>query len=713
MSNRATLPTRSRAVLLAAAALAAGAEALRAAAPISPPVVEYRIQVRLDEKQHLLDGSENLTWRNPSSDPVSELRFHLYLNAFKNNSSTFMRESGGQLRGDRASTHAGDWGWVDVLSIVPAGGSDLRPAASFIQPDGNDPSDQTVLSVPLPAPVPPHGSIELTIVFRSRLPKVFARTGFVRDFHLVGQWFPKIGVYEPAGMRGRARGGWNCHAFHANSEFYADYGNYDVTFDVPSSYVVGSTGRLASKTVSGPRTSYRYLAGNVHDFAWTADPRYRVHEFHFDPARDVPPGWAERAARELGMPESEIALKPVFVRVLIEPEHLRALDRYVRSTKEALSFYGLWYGAYPYETLTVVDPPEDGLGAGGMEYPTFITGLAPREFLRWPLTRVRAVEDVVVHEFGHQYWYGMVGSNEFEESWLDEGMNSDSEYREMQLAYGPRPGAFPGGVGFDMYTYGHIEYHVTPNIDPILRRAWEFASGQSYAVNSYPKVALFMAQLRNDLGVETFSRAERAYFQEWSFRHPSTADFFRVFERVSGRDLSTYRDNLVEGTARLDWSVVSAVSRRAAAPDGVFDRSGGRVTLDRGQPVGAGNKSGARRDADKDRPFSTVVLFGNRGDWAHASTARLAFEDGRILDRDLPADAKWVRLRITYKSPLAWATVDPERRNAWEWDRANDSKVIGRGRGPAATKSRLAAVKYAGWTAYLSGLLTQLLWALA
>ena len=114
-----------------------------------------------------------------------------------------MKESGGQLRGDRAGKKKEDWGWIDVLSMKGADGKDLKPGASYVQPDGGDPSDETVLSVPLPSPVPPHGEITLDIAFKAKLPKVFARTGFVRDYYLVGQWFPKIGVYEPAGMRQR------------------------------------------------------------------------------------------------------------------------------------------------------------------------------------------------------------------------------------------------------------------------------------------------------------------------------------------------------------------------------------------------------------------------------------------------------------------------------------------------------------------------------
>lgn len=686
--------------------------ALRAAEPVSPPAVEYRIEATLDAGTHTVEGKERLTWRNPSADSVGELRFHLYLNAFKNNRSTFMRESGGQLRLDRAGVKAEDWGWIDVLSIMTLDGRDARPLSRFVQPNGNDPSDETVLSVPLSSPVPPRGAVVLEVAFRAKLPRVFARTGYVRDFHLVGQWFPKIGVYEPAGMRGHGHGGWNCHAFHADSEFYADYGRYDVSLAVPSSFVVGATGKEVARRQEGGRTVHRYVQDNVHDFAWTADPRFLVLEFGFEPGRDVPPGWSAIAARQLGLSPEAIALKPVSVRLLLQPDHGRATDRYIRSAKEALSFYGLWYGPYPYETLTIVDPPDDGLGAGGMEYPTFITGGAPRLLLRWPLERVLAVEDVTIHEVGHQYWYGLVGSNEFEESWLDEGLNTDSEYRAMALAYGPRFAQLPGGVGMDFLSLAHATYAALPNLDPIQRFAWRYSSRRSYGVNSYPKVGLFLAQLRNDIGEEGFARAERAYFERWSFRHPSTSDFFEVFERVSGRDLSTYRRDLLEGTARLDWSVVSASTRAEPAKSGVFDDAGRRRVWKNGSPQRAGREKADRKSAPQ-KVYVTQVLFGNLGEWPHGAQARLAFEDGTVLERPLPAEARWVRLTIRFKARLAWAAADPERHNAWEWNRLNDSVVLGHGKGPADTAGGRAAVKYFAKAAYLIGLFLQSLWALA
>ncbi len=700
---------------LAALALSTPARFGFAEAPPSPPVVEYRIEVSLDPATKMLQGRERLTWRNPSTDTVSELRFHMYLNAFKNNRTTFMRESGGQLRGDEAGDKPVDWGWIDVSSMKTAAGEELRPRARFVQPDGNDPDDQTVLAVPLSSPVGPRGEIVLDIVFEAKLPRIFARTGFVRDYFLVGQWFPKIGVYEPAGMRERKTGGWNCHAFHGNSEFYADFGNFDVSMTVPSKFIVGATGKRVAETKAGDQTTYRYVQNDVHDFAWTADPRFLVTEFTFEPPRDVPAGWSAKAAAELGMTEAEIALKPVRVRLLLQPGHEAVRERYLRCTKEALSFYGLWYGAYPYETLTVVDPPDDGMGSGGMEYPTFITGGVIKSFLmRWPFERTRIVEIVTIHEFGHQYWYGMVGSNEFEESWLDEGLNDDSEARAMELAYGPRDIAeLPGGLGIDSLTFRHRAYTGLPNLDPIRRCAWCYASGNSYGVNSYMKVGLFLAQLKNDLGAGAFARAQRAYFQEWSFRHPTTSDFFRTFERVSGKDLSTYRRNLVEGTARLDWEVVTARCREANPDEGVFDRTSGRVTLDDGRIVLPAKDKQAPAKTRAPTIYAIRVLFGNTGDWEHGAHVRIAFEDGTILERDLPAAAKWVRYEIRYKSKLAWAVVDPDRRNAWDWNRLNDSKVLASGRGAAAVLSPHAPAKYTGLAAFLLGIWDQLAWALA
>jgi len=279
----------------------------------------------------------------------------------------------------------------------------------------------------------------------------------------------------------------------------------------------------------------------------------------------------------------------------------------------------------------------------------------------------------------------------------------------------------PGGVGADSMSVIHSQYIYQPNLDPIRRCAWCFSSNGSYGINSYMKVGLFLAQLKNDLGARAFTRAQREYFRRWSFRHPGTKDFFDTFEEVTGRDLSTYRRNLVEGTSRLDWSVVSARTNEAASDNGVFDRAGGRVTYDDdGAEVAADGKASKPATKEtKKKPhgehetYVSTVLVGNLGEWAHGALARLVFEDGTVVDRRIPAEARWVRYRTTGKSRLAYAVVDPERANTWDWNRLNDSKVLGTGRGAAATLGHRAVVKYTGWAAALSAVWTQLLWALA
>ncbi len=698
--------------------LALLASPLPAATPVSPPVVEYTIRVSLDPKEKTLEGTERLLWRNPSGDPVSELRFHLYLNAFKNNRTTFLRESGGQLRGDRAGQKPGDWGWIDVASMKTADGRDLAPGARFVQPDGNDASDQTVLVVPLPAPVPPHGEIALDIAFRAKLPKIFARTGFVRDYFLVGQWYPKIGVYEPAGMRGRTAGGWNCHAFHANSEFYADYGKFDVTMTVPSRFVVGATGKRVSETKKGDRTSYRYVQDNVHDFAWTADPRYIVVEFRFDPPRDIPAGWSALAAKELGMTEAEIALKPVVLPTAAPagarggPRALHPLDEGGPVLLRAL-----------VRRLPVRDP--DGRGPAGRRrrlgrhgvpdlHHRRPRGRVPHPLAVLPPARHRGRDDprvrppVLVRNGRLERVRGILARRGAQHGLgvpLDGAGLRARDRRSCQAASASTP--TPWRTASTRTCPTSIRSMRAPGASPRTRPTASIpitrsvSSWRSSRTTSAPRV---------------FARAQRAYFQQWSFRHPSTSDFFDTFERVSGRDLSTYRRHIVDGTSTLDWQVVSARSEKADDDYGVFERGGKKTTYEDGEVVPPGEKKAKHSSSDgAKKVYGTIVLFGNTGSWAHGAKAKLVFEDGTVVERVLPAEARWVRFRIRYKSRLAYAIVDPDRANVWDWNHLNDSKVLrsggkGRGREPSAT-GRTSSTR--AWAAYLAGLWSQLLWALA
>ncbi|HSN27465.1 MAG TPA: M1 family metallopeptidase, partial [Kofleriaceae bacterium] len=342
-----------------------GSPALRGGgAPRSPRIANYKIEARFDSQRHRITGSETLTWTNTGGSPVDKLPFHLYLNAFKNEQSIFMRSSRGTMRG----AHAADasWGWIQVDSLTIAG-DELAPKLTY--PDA---PDETVAEVPLATPVQPGQTIEVAVRFSEQLPEVFARTGYKGEFHLVGQWFPKIGVR--VGPPGAEQ--WECQPLHLNTEFFADFGTYDVTLEVPSTEVVAATGVLvAAQEAGGGMRTLTYHAEDVHDFVWMADPYMKVY--------------SGQAKVENGTVE---------VRVLARPEQEHFARRHLEAAIGAIEKFSALFVPYPWPTMTVIDPPMDAsAGAGGMEYPTLVTTAGDHALMR---PGIRLPEYVTIHEVG-------------------------------------------------------------------------------------------------------------------------------------------------------------------------------------------------------------------------------------------------------------------------------------------------------------------------
>jgi hypothetical protein len=408
--------------------------------------VDYRLDVQLDPATKQLTGSAEIRWTNRTPVPAREIFLHLYLNAFRNNRSTFMQESRGRHR--RWTLEEGEWGWIELTSVKIGNGPDISGAVRYVQPDDENIHDRTVVAVPLDTEIPGGESVQLHLDYKARLPRVFARTGHKGNFYMVAQWYPKPGVFQ-------REAGWNVHQFHANSEFFADFASFDVRITVPQGYVVGATGRQVATPVENldGTTTYRFAQTDVHDFAWTADPDFltRVRRFSYADERDE--SQERELAAILGYGLEDLALDDVRVTVLLQPEHEHQADRIFRAAFAAIRQYGYWYGRYPYETLTIVDPQHGARGAGGMEYPTLITigsdWLAPAASL--------SPEGVTIHEFGHQYWYGLVASNEFEEAWLDEGFTTYSTGKVLEAVYGPRRGVMTlGGLPLVMHPLARL-----------------------------------------------------------------------------------------------------------------------------------------------------------------------------------------------------------------------------------------------------------------
>lgn len=645
--------------------------------PLAKPIASYDITAVLDAKTHTVTGHETVTWLNDSLDSVSSLQFHLYMNAFRNSRSTFFKESGGQLRGDQFK--GDDWGWIRVNSMRLEGSADLTSAIRFIAPDDGNAEDRTVIEVPLPQSVRPGQSIRLTIDFTTRLPMIFARTGFHGDFHLVGQWFPKLGVWETAGFRYSTRGAWNCHQFHANSEFFANFGDYKVELTVPSRFVVGATGEQVRRvdSTSNQTSTYTFQQRSVTDFAWTAQPGFLREERLFAADKETSFDDISAAARLHGISSDDARLSDVKMIALVQPEHREQIDRHFNGLRAALKWFGLYYGRYPYKTITVVDPPYGAGGAGGMEYPTFITAGTMYHLPPDALT----LEMVTVHEFGHQFWMELVASNEFEESWLDEGFNTYSTGKIMDKVFGPS--SLPIQV-FDMNLWSLLKLpritqesmdragHVSsPRRDDLVRRAWEYYDSSSYSLNSYMRTGVTLRTLEGLLGTPTMDRVMRAYHQRWRFRHPTSRDFQAVVNEVSGRNMDWFFDEFVFGNRALDYAVASVTCVRQRTPMGLFDKDSALSMVSR--------KDAEARDKklDKDRSFKpdylSTVKIARLGDAAAPVEIEIRFTDGHLERRQWDGAYRWAKFTFQRKAEVESVLIDPARKLQLDVSYANNS----------------------------------------
>jgi aminopeptidase N len=335
---------------------------------------------------------------------------------------------------------------------------------------------------------------------------------------MIGQWFPKLGVWED--------GAWNAYVFHANGEFYADFGTYDVAITLPVEYATAGTGLPVEATEHDDGTkTVRYHAEDVIDFAWAASP-------HFEEAR-----------REVAGTE---------ILYIYLPEHESTVERALDAAELAVTSFGDWYGRYPYERLTVVDVPDDAMGAGGMEYPTLVT--AGKALGPSGLEGFRMLELVIVHEVGHQWWQSMVAFNEAEEPWLDEGFTDYSATRAMAERYGSGSSILDlGGLEVGYLDGRRAEYMSSPRV-PMYGRAWDFR-GQEYSIATYAKPVLALTTLEGVLGEDTMLEVMRTFFQRYQFAHPTTEDFRAVAEEVAAQDLTWFFDGLVYGDGVLNYTV--------------------------------------------------------------------------------------------------------------------------------------------------------------
>jgi len=628
------------------------------AVPAWAGVADYEIEVELDPATHRLNATEKIRWTNPTDTPTAEIYFHLYLNAFASSQTTFMREVGGQSLRNLVDGSV-DWGSTRIDHLTTGEGVDLLPVMEFVRPDDGDPDDYTVVRVPLPEEIQPGSSVELEIHFEAQLPSIIARTGHIDDFHLVGQWFPKIAVFEGAD-------GWNSHQFHASSEFFADFGSYRVAMTIPEDWVLGATGvEVRNTPVDGGRRTVVHRAERVHDFAWCAAPPdlMEVVEADFEPGRDVPPAWLAKARSRLGLSAAELELPPMTIRLLVPVVQHRLVPRMVRAARLSVAWFGLHYGVFPYPQLTIVSPPRGAEEAGGMEYPTFITTGADRLDEYVPFSWSSDIEVVTVHEFGHQYFQGMLASNEFEEAWLDEGLTSYAEISCMSDIIDDR--LIPEIRSYPQWGSQRLALRYSAVPLQIAGNAWDYRNRWMYFLASYGKTAVVMRTAEGLIGSDAMARGLRAYFQRYAFQHPTGGDLVATLSETAGYDLRGFFDQAIYSDAIPDWGVLEVRHRRPAEAEGfTWDGSGW-------QPE---EYSGAPDDdaAPDDESWQVEVVLVRRGDFVGPVEVELTWDDGSTERRQWDGSERWVRWRFDEQRKLEQVVVDPDGVWALETLRADN-----------------------------------------
>jgi hypothetical protein len=459
---------------------------------LAPDVASYDIQATLSADGKTIEGREAVRYRNPSPDALQELYLHHYLNAFRSADTIWMREAGGGHRG--FAFDPDEAGWIDVHSIAVGD----QPLSLELDPDG------TIARVGLPQPLLPNDELTLTVGWTSRLPRVFARTGWAPGgFSMVGQWYPKLAVYDPR------HGGWDREPWHANAEFFHDFGSYRLALTVP----LGRDTVIANGEPDGPAhdngdgtATWRFTARSVTDSVWMAAERFAV-----------------RAEQRGG----------ITIEVALPAERAGEAGRYLDAADYAIRRYAEWLFPYPWPRLAVIVPPTDAQGAGGMEYPALFTSTLGAAGLG---TVVRELEIATVHELAHQWFPMQVASDEARDPWLDEALADYLTLRVMAERFGA------DGTVLDL-PFARLSYlalmrsqlPVAASI-PITKPSWEYSPAE-YGAVVYAKGSLLLTTLERQFGREPFTAALRDYAEQWRWRHPTAADFrAALIARLDRRD---------------------------------------------------------------------------------------------------------------------------------------------------------------------------------
>lgn len=510
--------------------------------------VNFKIAVSLNDAEHELSAFETIEYTNNSPDKLEFIYFHIWPNAYDNNNTALAKQKH-QVSWSKLFDVEEQRGYIDSL--------DFKVNGQKIKWE-YDPEYIDICKLILNKPLEEGEKITITTPFHVKLPKgVTSRLGHIDESYQITQWYPKPAVYD--------KYGWHQMPYLNQGEFYSEFGSYDVSITLPKNYIVGATGdlqneeeidwlnTLAKKTAEIEEFDYediefppsstefktlRYIQKNVHDFAWFADKRFNV------------------LSGEVILPHSGRTVKTWAMFPNRGGELWKKSIEYIN---DALYYYSKWNGDYPYNQATAV---LSALTAGGgMEYPNItVIGNSATDM---------ALEAVIMHEVGHNWFYGILGFNEREFAWMDEGINSFNEQRYMHAKYGKDLGLSDFlGVPTKVLIFGDLNdvrykdmhelgYNFTARLNTDQHASLNAAdyTESNYGMITYFKSARIMDYLMQYLGEEQFDKIMQDFFTKWKYKHPYPEDIRKCFEEHTGKDLSWVFNDLIKTTKKIDYKI--------------------------------------------------------------------------------------------------------------------------------------------------------------
>ena len=467
---------------------------------------EYKISINFDHENHQFLGDQNLIYYNNSEDTITKVFFHLYFNAFQPGSMMDVRSRSlpdpDRRVMDRISKLNEDEIGFHEIKKIQQNGKDLKYH-----------EQGTILEVELIDPLLPDESTKFYMEYFSQVPVQIRRSGRNNkegiDYSMA-QWFPKIAEYD--------RKGWHAHPYIAR-EFYAPWGDFDVSISIDKNYIVAATGILESKVKEKNNYIWNFKAKNVHDFVWAADPDY-VHDI-------------------LKVDSENLELH--FYYLETNDDMVKNWKRLQQDASKAFKFMNKIFGKYPYTKYSIIQG-----GDGGMEYPmaTLITG--ERSY--------PSLLSVTIHEALHSWYQMLLGTNESYLAWMDEGFTSFAQNITQIYLFNDiykLDLVNPLRSSYERY-YNFIK---TGLEEPLSTHSDHFSTNQAYGVGSYTKGAMFLMQLGYIIGEDILFKALKRYYNEWKFKHPDEYDFIRIMEKESGMELDWYIDYWIKTTHTIDYSL--------------------------------------------------------------------------------------------------------------------------------------------------------------